>query len=288
MVLNRSRDQTFVGELSVQINDETDLCTWYGTDDTGYCGPYGLTGSNVYQTDQFCRGALYDGQEWCDVNRYDGYSSQHDVSPDANGNTCNTGASHTIQDVIGMVKCKSAYSKERIPTFTEYTNYDAKNFFDYMMRPINQAPLFDSEGYPTNTEQMCKKCSSCTERLTYECGTREFYCCLCQSPIATGEWCCDTEEYKHLGSKQCGGNGKCYKNAPVSDRTRRVSFAEKYAPDGDNFLSTEKDIRAKILTGEYNPVDYPFLSNQTNFENWRRVMHIYSMFENYGVGSSQC
>ena len=117
------------------------------------------------------------------------------TSPDANSEIHNTGASHTIQDVIGMVKCKSAYSKERIPTFTEYTNYDAKNFFDYMMRPINQAPLFDSEGYPTNTEQMCKKCSSCTERLTYECGTREFYCCLCQSPIATGEWCCDTEEY---------------------------------------------------------------------------------------------
>jgi hypothetical protein len=72
---------------------------------------------------------LYDGQEWCDVDRYDGYSNQQDVSPDANGNKCNTRASHTIQDVIGMVKCKSAYSKERIPTFAEYTNYDAKNFF---------------------------------------------------------------------------------------------------------------------------------------------------------------
>jgi hypothetical protein len=34
------------------------------------------------------------------------------------------------------------------------------------------------------------------------------------------------------------------------------------------------------LTGEYDPVNYPFLSNQTNFKNWRRTRHIYSMFEN--------
>ena len=83
---------------------------------------------------------------------------------------CSTGAAHTIKDVIGMVKCKSAYSKERIPTFTEYASYDAKNFNGkfvrfffglpgsfliltqntvYIMRSINQAPLFDFEGYPT-------------------------------------------------------------------------------------------------------------------------------------------
>ena len=191
VVSNRSRDQTFVGELSVQINDETDLCTWYGTDDTGYCGPYGLTGScNVYQTDQFCRGSLLTGTKWCDLctDAANCGGHQPDPSPDANGGMCNSNAASTIEDVTGMVKCKSAYSKERIPSFTEYTNYDAKNSFDYMMRPINQAPLFDSEGYPTNTEVMCKKCSSCSDRLTYECGTREFYCCLCQSPISTGTY----------------------------------------------------------------------------------------------------
>jgi hypothetical protein len=113
---------------------------------------------------------------------------QDDVVPDANGSVCNSGAGGGIQNTIGMVKCKSAYSKERIPTFSEYTSYDAKNFLNYMNRPINQAPLFDSEGYPTNTEEMCKKCSSCSDRLTYECGTREFYCCLCQSPISTGTY----------------------------------------------------------------------------------------------------
>jgi hypothetical protein len=190
-VSNRSRDQTFVGESSVQINDETDICIWYGTDDTGYCGPYGLTGScNVYQTDQFCRGSLLTGTKWCDLctDAANCGGHQPDPSPDANGGMCNSNAASTIEDVTGMVKCKSAYSKERIPSFTEYTNYDAKNSFDYMMRPINQAPLFDSEGYPTNTEVMCKKCSSCSDRLTYECGTREFYCCLCQSPISTGTY----------------------------------------------------------------------------------------------------
>ena len=284
VISNRSRDQEFVGELSVQINDETDLCTWYGTDDTGYCGPYGLTGScNVIQTDKFCRGALYDGSEWCDLDE-DGtnYHMQADVAPDANGAICNSAASHTIQDVLGMVKCKSAYSRERIPTFGEYTNYDAKNFFNYMNRPVNQAPLFDSDGYPTNTEEMCKKCNSCSERLSYECGTREFFCCLCQSPIATGEWCCDTDEFKHIGSKQCGGNGKCYKNAPVSDRTKQVSFAEKYAPDGNtanHILGPVEEIREKLQTGEYDPVDYPFLSNLTNFEKFRRTIYIFSMFE---------
>ena len=207
VVSNRSRDQEFVGESSVQINDETDLCTWYGTDDTGYCGPYGLTGScNVLQTDKFCRGSLYNGYAWCDLD--DGVSNEYeftlhmqdDVVPDANGSVCNSGAGGGIQNTIGMVKCKSAYSKERIPTFSEYTSYDAKNFLNYMNRPINQAPLFDSEGYPTNTEEMCKKCNSCSDRLSYECGTREFFCCLCQSPIATGAYCCDTDEYKHLGT----------------------------------------------------------------------------------------
>ena len=285
VVSNRSRDQEFVGESSVQINDETDLCTWYGTDDTGYCGPYGLTGScNVLQTDKFCRGSLYNGYAWCDLD--DGVSNeseftlhmQDDVVPDANGSVCNSGAGGGIQNTIGMVKCKSAYSKERIPTFSEYTSYDAKNFLNYMNRPINQAPLFDSEGYPTNTEEMCKKCNSCSDRLSYECGTREFFCCLCQSPIATGAYCCDTDEYKHLGSKQCGGNGKCYKTAPVSDRTRQVSFAEKYAGDTDNILGAAIDIREKIQTGEYEPVDYPFLSNLTNFENFRRTIYIFSMF----------
>ena len=96
----------------------------YGNDDdTGYCGPYGLAGScNVYQNTEFCRGALGEGNKWCDVTGDPLYGANRNrsqlmsESPGENGFYCSTGAYHTIQDSLGMVKCKSAYSKEHIPS----------------------------------------------------------------------------------------------------------------------------------------------------------------------------
>ena len=74
-----------------------------------------------------------------------------------------------------------------------------------------------------------------------------------------------------------------------------TTLEHRYAPDtlgnidtdaDPNPLRKEEEIVEKLLTGEYDPVDYPFLSNQTNYENYRRIIHTFGMFasKNYHVG----
>ena len=74
-----------------------------------------------------------------------------------------------------------------------------------------------------------------------------------------------------------------------------TTLEHRYAPDtlgnidtdaDPNPLRKEEEIVEKLLTGEYDPVDYPFLSNQTNYENYRRIIHTFGMFASttYHVG----
>ena len=222
-VSNRSRDQTFVGESSVQINDETDICIWYGTDDTGYCGPYGLTGScNVYQTDQFCRGALI-GTKWCDLCT-DGANcagSQSDTSPDANGGMCNQMA-HNWR-CHRMVKCKSAWENRAYRVHQLWCENSSITWCDLSIKSTFWFGRLSHEygGYVQNVLH--------AQIVWLTSVEREFYCCRVKSDLLvrithhiilkprnsnnnarTQWWCCDTDECKHLGSKQCGGNGSLF------------------------------------------------------------------------------
>lgn len=184
------------------LSSSSVICNWYGDDVSGYCASSALT-QGCDWTPMFASNNL---NEECPRALENGLYPCH-VDTDSLGTTTCTqrtvdATTHDCSYSLSLVKCKSAYKIVDTPLQTTYFAYNAKG--DYDTRSIVNAPIFDDEGYPTSTADMCSKCTSCDDQVPYECGKRVFLCCVCQLPISTGETCCGTDDWKHLGSRQCG------------------------------------------------------------------------------------